>query len=87
LDWTIADLTEAKSVLQELQAIVPELPSVVVRFLIERSEHEPGMLDHIRRFPWVLDGAFEYDNPEEVIESINDSILEPVEAKLKELSR
>jgi hypothetical protein len=84
--FIIADLTEAKSVLQELQAIVPELPSVVVRFLIKRSEREPGMLDHIRRFPWVVTGAFEYENVEEVIHSINDRILGPVEAKLRELA-
>jgi hypothetical protein len=44
------------------------------------------MFDHIRRFPWVLHGAFEYENSDEVIKSINDKILEPVEAKLKEIS-
>ena len=84
--FVIADLTDAKSVLQELQAIVPNLPSVVIRFIMMKSEREPGMLDHIRRFPWVIDGAFEYETVEEVIGSINDSILNPVEAKLKELS-
>jgi hypothetical protein len=84
--FVIADLTDAKSVLQELQAIVPNLPSVVVRFIMMKAEREPGMLDHIRRFPWVIDGAFEYETAEEVIGSINDSILNPVEAKLKELS-
>jgi hypothetical protein len=84
--FIIADLTDAKAVVQELQAIVPNLPSVAVRFLIKKSEQEPGMLDHIRRFPWVIDGAFEYETAEEVIGSINDSILNPVEAKLKELS-
>ena len=84
--FIIADLTDAKAVVQEMQAIVPNLPSVAVRFIIKKSEREPGMFDHIRRFPWVLGGAFEYDNPEEVIESINDSILKPIEAKLKELS-
>jgi uncharacterized protein YjbI with pentapeptide repeats len=85
--FIIADLTDAKAILQELQAIVPNLPSVAVRFIIKKSEREPGMFDHIRRFPWVLDGAFEYDNPEEVIDSINDRILEPVESKLRELTR
>jgi hypothetical protein len=83
--FIIADLTGAKAVVQELQAIVPDFPSVAVRFIIQKSEKDPSMLDHIRRFPWVLDGAFEYENPAEVIESINNSILEPVEAKLKEL--
>jgi hypothetical protein len=84
--FVIADLTDAKSVLQELQAIVPDLPSVAVRFIMMKAEREPGMLDHIKRFPSVVAGAFEYENPEEVIGSINDCILKPVEAKLKELS-
>ena len=84
--FIIADLTDAKSVVQELQAIVPDFPSVPVRFVIIKSQKEPGMFDGIRPYTWVLEGAFEYENPEEVIDSINDGILEPVEAKLKELS-
>jgi uncharacterized protein YjbI with pentapeptide repeats len=85
--FIIADLTGAKSVLQELQAVVPDFPSVAVRFLIQKSEREPGMLDHFRRFRSVVDSAFEYENPEEAIALINDGILEPVEAKLRELIR
>jgi hypothetical protein len=85
--FIIADLTDAKSVVQELQAIVPDFPSVPVRFIIIKSQTEPGMFDGIRSYTWVLGGAFEYENPEEVIKSINDNILLPVEAKLKELSR
>jgi hypothetical protein len=84
--FVIADLTAAKSVLQELQAIVPMLPSIPVRFNILESEQESGMLDHIMQFRSVITGAFVYKKPEEVIGSINDNILAPVEAKLKELS-
>jgi hypothetical protein len=84
--FIVADLTEAKSVLQELQAIIPDMPSVVVRFLMMKAEQEPGMLDHIRRFPWVIDGVFEYETAEEVIDSIKDRILDPVEAKLRQLT-
>jgi uncharacterized protein YjbI with pentapeptide repeats len=85
--FIIADLTEAKAVVQELQQIVPHLPSVAVRFIIKKSEKEPSMFDHMRRYPWVLAGAFEYENPEEVIGSIEDAIIEPVEAKLRELTQ
>jgi uncharacterized protein YjbI with pentapeptide repeats len=81
--FVLADLTDARSVLQELQAIVPDLPSVPVRFIIKRSEKEPGMLDHIRKFPWVVPEAFEYDDTEEVIASIGDKTIEPARAKLR----
>lgn len=52
-----------------------------------KAEREPGMLDHIRRFPWVIEGALEYETPQEVIASIKDSILEPVEGKLREIAK
>ena len=84
--FIVADLTDAKSVIQEMQAIVPDFPSVPVRFIIIKSQEEPGMFDHLRNFRSVVTGAFKYENNEEVIRSINESILEPVEAKLKELS-
>jgi hypothetical protein len=45
------------------------------------------MFDHIRGFSSVVPGAFEYETPEEVLGSIKDGILGPVEAKLKELSK
>ena len=83
--FIIADLTGAKSVVQELQAIVPDYPSVAVRFIILKSERDPPMFDHIRRFSSVVPGAFEYETPEEVIGSIKDGIIEPVEPKLREL--
>lgn len=84
--FIIADLTEAKAVVQELQAIVSNLPFVVVRFIIMKAEREPGMFDHIRRFPWVIDGAFEYENADEVINSIPSGTIDPVEKRLRELA-
>jgi hypothetical protein len=85
--FIIADLTDAKAIVQELQAIVPNLPSVAVRFIIRKCEREPGMFDHIRPFPWVLDGAFEYENSQEAVKSISDEMLKPLGAKLRELTQ
>jgi uncharacterized protein YjbI with pentapeptide repeats len=61
--FIIADLTDAKAVVQEMQAIVPNFPSVPVRFIIIKSQAEPGMFDHIRQFRSVVTGVFEYENP------------------------
>jgi integrase len=47
----LADLTDAKSVLQELQEIVPSNPSVAVQPVILNSQTEPGMFDYFRIYP------------------------------------
>jgi uncharacterized protein YjbI with pentapeptide repeats len=83
--FVIADLTDAKSVLQELQAIVPDFPSVAVRFLIKKPQCEPGMLDHITKFPWVIKGAYAYEREAELIASIKENVIGPAEAKVQEL--
>lgn len=85
--FVIADLTDARarSVLQELQAIVPGLPLVAVRLLIKKSEHEYGMLDDIKAYRSVVDKTYEYESVEELIGSIKENVIGPAEAKVKEL--
>jgi hypothetical protein len=83
--FVVADLTDARSVLMELVAIVPDFPSVAVRLLIKKSAPEYGMLDFIRKFSSVVKNTFEYENEQEVIASIKEQLIVPAEAKVREL--
>ena len=84
--FIIADITEAKSIPQELQAIVPNLPSVPVQPLLLTSEREYGMFEHFKRYPWVLD-TYYYDNLDDALASVEDKVISPAEAKVRELAR
>lgn len=76
--FIIVDLTDPKSVPHELQAVVPHLPSVPVKPIIQASEREYGMFEHFRRYPWVLD-VFRYKNQKHLLNSLNTSVLGAVE--------
>ena len=84
--FVIADLTDAKSVLQELQAVVPLSPSVVVQPLLLGSQEEPGMFDFIRKFPWVLD-THRYTDQDTLLSQLTERVIDPAEAKAMELAR
>ena len=79
----IADITDAKSIPQELMAIVPTLPPVPVQPLLRASQREYGMFEHFRRFPWVLP-VFEYEHQDHVIASLDSHVIGPAQAKAKE---
>jgi hypothetical protein len=78
--FVIADLTDAKSILQELQAIVPHNPSVPVQPILLASQEEPGMFDFIRCFPWVLE-TYCYHSPDEVLASLEQIIAHADKAR------
>jgi uncharacterized protein YjbI with pentapeptide repeats len=50
----VADITDPKSVPQELVSIVQTLPSVPVQPLLADGAEPWGMYDHIEQYPWVL---------------------------------
>ena len=84
--FVIADLTDAKSVLQELQAVVPLSPSVVVQPLMLATQEEPGMFDFIRKFPWVLE-TYRYSDQGTLLAELEEHVIAPAETKAKELIR
>jgi len=85
--FVIADITDARSVLQELGVIVPTLPTVAIRLLIKKSEHEYSMLDYIRAYRSVVEKTYEYESLEELIASIKENIIGPVKQRLRNFAQ
>jgi hypothetical protein len=82
--FVIADITDARSIPQELMAIVPTLPSVPVQPLLLSSQLEYGMFEHFKRYPWVLAVAL-YKTQDELIASLEQKVITPAETKVKEI--
>ncbi|MGY4399279.1 pentapeptide repeat-containing protein [Bradyrhizobium sp. USDA 3315] len=82
--FIIADISDAKSVLQELRAIVPDLPSVPVQPIILATQEEPGMFDFYRHRPSFL-SAHRYATPEQLLCDLEYKVIRPAEQKVLEL--
>jgi hypothetical protein len=76
--FVLADITDARSVLQELQALVPINPSLPVEPLILATQHEPGMFDFLKRFPWFLE-AVTYHDMGTLLATLDSRVIAPVE--------
>jgi uncharacterized protein YjbI with pentapeptide repeats len=82
--FAVADISDAKSVLQELRAIVPDLPSVPVQPIILAMQEEPGMFDFFRRYPWFLT-AHRYETPARLLADLSERVIAPAEAEVVRL--
>jgi uncharacterized protein YjbI with pentapeptide repeats len=79
--FIIADISDPRSIPQELASIVPVLPSVPVKPLIRRGEQPWGMYGAIARYPWVL-GLLEYGDINELRETLEGDVIKSAEAYL-----
>jgi len=82
--FVVADISDAKSVLQELRAIVPDLPSVPVQPIILAMQEEPGMFDFYRNFRSFLN-VHRYASQEQLIADLAEKVIRPAELKVLDL--
>ena len=75
--FIIADITDAKSIPQELSHIIPFFPSVPVMPILLEDEREYAMFEHFKKFGSVLE-TFYYKNQEHLLDSLKIEILDPV---------
>ena len=76
--FVVADITDAKSIPQELSMIVPDLPSVPVQPLLLEGSDEYGMFEHFKRYHWVLE-TYRYSSPEHLIAGLAKHVIGPAE--------
>jgi uncharacterized protein YjbI with pentapeptide repeats len=76
--FVVADITDAKSIPQELAVIVPDLPSVPVQPLLLEGSAEYSMFEHFKRYPWVLE-TYRYPSSERLIADLGERVIGPAE--------
>jgi hypothetical protein len=84
--FVIADITNPRSIPQELIAIVESMPSVAVQPILRDGRKPWGMYDHIKNYPWVLP-ILRYRNKKSLLASLGDKIIATAEKKAKELDK
>ena len=83
--FVIADLTEPKSVPQELSHIVPILYSVPVQPIILAGQRPYALFEHFVRSPLVLK-PYPYANQKALLAGLEERVIAPAEAKAQELA-
>jgi uncharacterized protein YjbI with pentapeptide repeats len=76
--FIIADVTDAKSIPQELSHIIPFLPSVPIRPIILDGEYEYSMFEHWKSFDSVLE-VYRYADRDELLANVEAAIIGPIE--------
>ncbi len=84
--FVVADLSDPRSIPQELREIVPNTPSLPIVPIILDSQREYGMFEHFTRYPWVLP-VYRYASQASLLDDIVPAIITPAEQKVEELRR
>ena len=84
--FIIADITEPRSIPQELQAIVPHLAVPVQPLILEGSTGEYAMFQDLSKYQWVLP-IHQYKDLNYLLDSLGEKVIIPAEAKAQELEK
>jgi uncharacterized protein YjbI with pentapeptide repeats len=82
--FVIADLTDPKSIPQELTAIIRDNPSVPIRPILSSSQAEYALFKDWTAYPWVLP-VYRYDGIRKLISTMARNVIAPAEAKAQEI--
>lgn len=84
--FIIADITDAKSIIAELQFIAPQLLSVPIQPIILKTDFEYALFEHIERYPQVLP-VFRYESQETLISSLYKMVITPAEKSARAIEQ
>src|SRR5215471_17608641 len=84
--FVVADITDAKSIPQELVSIVEQLPSLPVQPILQQDCEPWAMFDHIKRYPWGLE-LYRYTASDEFIPRLREVVISPAEMKVIEIRK
>lgn len=76
--FVVADLTEPKSIPQELRGFVTEMPSLPIQPILENGQYPHSMFDFFREYRWVME-TYYYNDITDVVSSIQSKIIQPPE--------
>ncbi len=79
--FIIADITDAKSIPQELSELIPNNPSLVIKPILLSGKGEYSMFEHWKPYPWVLP-VLEYESEHELLSKVNSDIILKVQEYL-----
>ncbi|TAH42530.1 MAG: hypothetical protein EYC67_15795 [Betaproteobacteria bacterium] len=77
--FVVADVTDARSIPQELSEIVPRLPSVPVQPILLRGDPGYAMFEHWTSYRTMLP-VYQYRDQADLLDNVQQAILAPVEA-------
>ena len=84
--FIIADITDAKSIPQELSHIIPFNPSLPVAAIIAKKFQAYAMYEHFEHYPWVLP-LYKYESKEQLLGVLKEKVIDPAEQKANELRK